>query len=133
MSHNPASNSIEQNPQDVDLLTMQSCPANDNAQAKCDGQVGHRGHVKFSGQLDTGTAQFVKEALLEALASGASVIDLDLLEVSGCGTAALQLFLAAKKSAELGGRRLHISAWGPVMKEISQSIGISPGALGGVV
>jgi anti-anti-sigma factor len=73
--------------------------------------------VAIAGELTIQNAASVRAQLLVALRDG-GVVEIDLTEVGEFDSAGLQLLVAARKSAEIAGKRLQLAGPSPAVAEV---------------
>ena len=82
------------------------------------------GVLRISGALDIREAEAFREALTQWLKQYPA-LEIDLSAVDGCDATALQLLLAARKSAEGRSQSFRITASSPSVAEACAELGVS--------
>ena len=79
----------------------------------------------LGGELCIQTAAEQRQVLIDALgqADGRDLA-LDLHEIHGCDSAGVQLLLATRLQLQRSGRRLHLEALSPVVREVLRTYGL---------
>jgi len=84
------------------------------------------GVLRFTGALDIREADALREALSESLKQFPS-LEIDLSGVESCDATALQLLIAAQKSAEGRNQAFRISAFSEAVTDACTELGVMMG------